>query len=197
MYTGIVDHVAKLISLSKTAAGLVLRFATKFEGLNLGESISIDGVCVTVTDIDDGRFSCDISPETYALTTARFFTLGQAVNVERSLRPQDRMGGHYVMGHVDQCCQLSKCIERDNCVEMTFSGINDLRRYFVPKGSVAINGVSLTLNKITDTTFTVMVIPHTLARTNLKNLAAGDIVNIETDWMVKTVVQQLTLKEMV
>jgi len=198
MYTGIVDHVGKILSFELLNGNYRLSILSEFSDFVLGESISIDGVCLTVTGFEGNTFHCDISPETFRVTTAQFFEAGQWVNVERSLRVGDRMGGHHVMGHVDAYCRLAKRIDHGDCVEMRFSGMTkEGRRYVIPKGSIAINGVSLTVNAVEEDGFAVMLIPQTLEIANLSHLKEGDAVNIEYDWMVKTVVLQLEQRELV
>lgn len=198
MYTGLVDHIGKILAFEGLHGTYRLSIASSFTDFVLGESISVDGICLTVTGFEEGVFHCDISPETYTVTTAQFFTVDQAVNIERSLCVGDRLGGHYVMGHVDAYCQLHMRIDRGDCVEMHFAGMTDEGcRYIIPKGSIAINGVSLTVNALDDRSFAVMLIPETLKITNLSTLVVGDAVNVEYDWMVKTVVCQLEQRELV
>lgn len=197
MYTGIIDHQARIVDIQLLAAGIRLTIASEFQYLVLGESIAVDGICVTVTKIDGALFCCELSPETLRVTTARNFVVGTCVNLERSLRVGDRMGGHYVMGHVDQVMTLVHHELNDNFRELTFSSISpQADSYFIPKGSVAVNGVSLTINRCNQDAFTVMIIPHTAQCTNLGRLCVGNLVNIEYDWMVKTVVQQLMKREL-
>lgn len=196
MYTGIVEQLGMILSFDKLAGKYRLKIASNFTDFVLGESISVDGICLSVTEFEGHNFYCDLSPETMAVTTASAFKVGAHINLERSLRVGDRLGGHYVMGHVDQTCRLKAHVQHGDCVEMTCDGLTDEGlRYFIPKGSVCINGVSLTVNRVEDDSFTVMLIPDTLQRTNLSELAAGDTVNIEYDFMVKTVVHQLKQKE--
>lgn len=198
MYTGLIDHVAKIIALSLKEGAMKLGIASTFTDLVLGESISIDGVCLSVTGFDGSVFYCDVSPETLSVTTAKYFEKNHFVNVERSLCLGDRMGGHYVMGHVDQTCILYQRTPKGGFIEMTFNGLtNEGQHCFISKGSVCINGVSLTVNRIEGDTFTVMLIPDTLSRTNLDGLSVGDSVNIEYDFMVKAVVKQLKQRELV
>ena len=198
MYTGIIDHFAKIIDLSLSDGSMRLAISTRFTDFVLGESISIDGVCLSVTGFDGGVFYCDASPETLNVTTARFFEKDRLVNVERSLCLGDPMGGHYVMGHVDQTCILSQRKAQGDFVEMTLSGLTDEgQNYFITKGSVCINGVSLTVNRSEGDAFSVMLIPDTLSRTNLSDLNVGDSVNIEYDFMVKAVAKQLEKRGLV
>lgn len=198
MFTGIVDHCGAIKSIQRNENSLSAWITCNYSDLQKGESICVDGICLTVTDEQLGTFRCDISSETCRLTTAQNYRSGQAINIERSLRPTDRMGGHFVTGHIDQTASVvDKRIEND-FIQFTFGGIDAAlaRKFLIKKGCVAVNGVSLTINEVLKDGFTVMLIPHTLERTNLKQLSIGNIVNIEFDWMVKIVAQQIdTIKQ--
>lgn len=196
MFSGIVDHQGQIRSIEKNSSSSKIWIASHFDHdvdeFSLGESIAIDGVCLTVTEYQENNFACDVSSETLQCTIMGYYQLGQAVNLERALRLQDRMGGHFVTGHVDQTVKIAKISKQQEFVEITFDHIHPGNRPFiVAKGCVAINGVSLTVNQIFENGFNVMLIPHTLARTNLSQLTPGDLVNIEFDYHAKLMHEQI------
>lgn len=192
MFTGIVDHTGIIKEVRRSERGITLTIESRFERFNLGESISVDGVCLTVTEFQGTIFSVEISPETERLTTFGKTSIGQTVNLERALQAQDRFGGHWVTGHVEQMARVEKIVTHAEFKEIQFSGLDSSRKSFItPKGSVTVNGVSLTINEVTETGFSVMLIPHTLERTNLSLLQVGSEVNIECDWMAKIVVNEV------
>lgn len=193
MFTGIVSHPGRINSIEHFSNNsLQLQVQSEFSDLVLGESISIDGICLTVTAFDGGLFNCDISPETLSVTTAKHFVKGKLVNLERALQVNDRLGGHFVMGHVDKVLYVQDKKTESEYVQFTFLGFSDEeRRFLIKKGSVTINGVSLTINSVSRDSFTVMLIPHTLERTNLSKLEINDAVNVEFDYLARIVSQQL------
>lgn len=197
MFTGIVSHPGRIISIKRHADAMHLQIESEFSNLVLGESIAIDGICLTVVDFNGGLFSCDISPETLNVTTANSFSEGKAVNLERALQLSDRVGGHFVMGHIDKVLKVHQKQYHDEFLEITFTGFNaEEHGFLVKKGSVAINGVSLTINVVSREFFSVMLIPHTLERTNLPMLNVNDAVNVEFDYLARIVSHQLEcLKE--
>lgn len=191
MFTGIVDHYGQIIEILTLEQSQRLWIKTNFTSLEMGESIAVNGICLTVTGIEYDKFSCDISPETCRITTAKNFKAEMPVNLERAMQASSRMGGHMVMGHVDQTATLICKTNIDEFVEMKFGGLNaEARNFVIKKGSIAVNGVSLTINHTNDDTFTVMLIPHTLDRTTLSFLREGDAVNIEFDMMARIIVEQ-------
>lgn len=191
MYTGIIDHCGTILEANQSANALKIVVRCQFTDIEEGESIAVDGICLTAVHPQKNQFSADISPETLKLTTAHTFTLNRKINLERSLRMGDRVGGHWVMGHVDQCGKIQKITQKAEFFEYN---IGDLPRenmqYLFKKGSIAINGVSLTVNEVLADGFQVMLIPHTLERTNLSLLSIGDEVNLEFDWMARVIVNQ-------
>lgn len=192
MFSGIVDHTGTLLELETKPDSLHAVIKCQYDDIQEGESIAIDGICLTATQQQKHQFSCDISSETIKLTTAARFAKGKTVNVERSLRMGDRVGGHWVMGHVDQTAQIKHVQPQQEFTELTIAGLpSDAMSYIIRKGSIAVNGVSLTINEVLTDGFKLMLIPHTLERTNLKNLQAGDEVNLEFDWMTRVVISQL------
>lgn len=190
MFTGIVEELGRIQTKKQLAQGLALEIACSFENLSLGESIAVDGVCLTVTQKAPQGFWCELSPETLNLTLANRYEENTPVNLERALCVGSRMGGHWVTGHVDSKAKLQKKEAFEGFWKMRFSHLPEEHRSFlIPKGSIAVNGVSLTVNCVLSEGFEVMLIPHTLEKTNLKSLEPGDLVNIELDWMSKLIVQ--------
>ena len=169
MFTGIVEETGFIKSFD--GKKLVIECKNVLDGTKIGDSIAIDGCCQTVTSMASNTFQADVSAETLRITKG--FKTGERVNLERALTPQTRMGGHIVQGHVDGTAKYLG--------DMTFEVSKDLDKYIVYKGSITVNGVSLTVSKNQNNTFTVAIIPHTLENTNLKYLKTGDLVNIETD----------------
>jgi riboflavin synthase len=161
------------------------------EGVQTGESIAINGVCLTVTDLKGTKADFDISGETLTVSTLGRLNVSSAVNVERALRPSDRLGGHIVQGHVDGKASIKRINKSSQFAEFDFEvgpGVLDL---MVPKGSVAVDGISLTISKLNKTGFSVVLIPETLERTTLGAAKIGDNVNIETDIIAKMIKKQL------
>lgn len=169
MFTGIVEEIGKIKSFD--GKKLVVECSKVLDGTVIGDSIAIDGCCQTVVDMTSNSFCVDVSAETLNIT--RGFKAGSNVNLERALTPQARMGGHIVQGHIDG---IGKYLGN-----MTFEVPKELNKYIVYKGSISVNGVSLTVAKSEGNIFSVAIIPHTLENTNLKDLKTGDFVNIETD----------------
>lgn len=169
MFTGIVEEIGTIKSFD--GSKLVVECVKVLENTQIGDSIAIDGCCQTVVSMTNTTFSADVSAETLKITKG--FKSGEKVNLERALTPQTRMGGHIVQGHVDGTAKYLG--------NMTFQLASELDKYVVYKGSITVNGVSLTVSENKNKTFAVAVIPHTLEKTNLKFLKPGDLVNIETD----------------
>ena len=183
MFTGIVEEIGKIKSFN--GEKLVVECKKVLENTQLGDSIAIDGCCQTVVDLTSNTFSTDVSPET--LRIIKGFKAGELVNLERALTPQSRMGGHIVQGHIDG---VAKYLGK-----MRFEVPKELDKYIVYKGSITINGVSLTVAQNEKNTFAVAIIPHTLENTNLKTLKTGDFVNIETDIVGRYVEKFLSTKD--
>ncbi|MCW5589928.1 MAG: riboflavin synthase [Legionellales bacterium] len=196
MYTGIIDHVGKVLSRHVHSAGIEILVASQFNDLVLGESIAVNGVCVTVNDFQHAIFSAQLSPETLNVTNLNMLAEGSLVNLERSLAVGDRLGGHIVQGHVDQTAIVTAIHQQADFREMVFSGIlAESQALLLKKGSISVNGVSLTINEVNQDSFTCMLIPHTLAHTNLNHLTINDTVNIEFDWLVKIMLQQFAQRQ--
>ncbi len=192
VFSGIVDHRAKIEAVERLNGTLRLWIHSRFKQLELGESIAVDGACLTVAATREGVFQCDVSPETQCLTIAAAYEPGAEVHLERALRVGDRLGGHWVTGHIDTTLALTQSADRGECRWMRFDGVHKKDRPLLSrKGSVCINGVSLTVNEVGESHFTVLLVPHTLERTGLGKLVTGAAVNIEWDWMAKVVLEAL------
>lgn len=192
MFTGIVDHCGVITAISPSSNAIRLSISTQFNDLVLGESVCVDGVCLTVINIQPAYFECDLSPETLHLTLSKQYRVGDHVNLERAMRLSDRLGGHIVTGHVDGVLRIKKLENHDAFVYCELDEINQSHELLLsPKGSVCINGVSLTINTVDTDYFSVMLIPHTLQRTNLHQLKQGDCVNVEYDYLAKLVQKNL------
>lgn len=189
MFTGLIEEVGMVRELRRGGDGARLTVATRFpmEEIRLGESIAVNGLCLTVVAFGGGTFCADVSPESLDRSTLGGFAPGRAVNLERALRLSDRLGGHLVSGHIDGVATVTARRQDRNAVRFTFRVSRELTRYLVEKGSVAVDGISLTVNEVEGDTFGVAVIPHSLASTTLKDLRPGDRVNIETDLIAKYV----------
>ena len=188
MFTGIIDHCGVITDIAHSSNSIRLSISHQFSDCVLGESICVDGVCLTSTNIQENHFQCDLSPETLQLTNAKHYRVGTSINLERSMRLSDRLGGHIVTGHVDGVLKIKKFEKHNEFVLCEFSEINKNHDLFLTvKGSVCINGVSLTINTVDQNSFSVMLIPHTLQKTNLHRLEPGDYINVEYDYLAKLV----------
>lgn len=189
MFTGLIEDLGTVRELRKGTAGARLSVATAIPmaELVLGESIAVNGICLTVTSFGGGSFTADVSPETLDRSNLSALLPGSRVNLERALRLGDRLGGHWVSGHVDAVGILEQLQRDGNAWRLGFRLPAEINRYLVEKGSVAIDGISLTVNSVGAETFSVAIIPHTLALTTLKEAKVGAQVNIETDILGKYV----------
>ncbi len=188
MFTGIIQTLGRIESLSPR--GGALRMGVAAAGLDLsdvalGDSIACSGPCLTAVAISADRFEVDVSPETLARTTLGTKRVGDALNLEKALRLSDRLGGHLVSGHVDGIGEVVGRVERDNCVQFTLRAPQALARYIAAKGSICVDGVSLTVNGVDGASFDLLIIPHTLERTTLAELRAGSRANLEIDLVAR------------
>jgi riboflavin synthase len=187
LFSGIVEALGEIRSAVLTPAGLRLSIAAAFEGLALGESVCVSGVCLTVIAASPGSFDADVSAETLRRTKLVRLHAGDVVNLERSLRLGDRLGGHLVFGHVDGIGRLRAVVPEGESSLFEFEAPRAVARYLVEKGSVAVDGVSLTVFRCQEEGFSVAVIPHTARVTTLGRLRPGDEVNLESDVIAKYV----------
>ena len=183
MFTGIIEELGKIRQITTNRVKIECRYV--LAGIMPGDSIAVNGVCLTVTDFDNQSFTADISPETARVTTLNYLVVGDFVNLERAMPADGRFGGHIVAGHTDG---------RGKCVDVSESGefyklvielTPECSRYVVKKGSITIDGISLTVANIRDNEVTCAIIPHTFENTTLKYLKHGDYVNIEVDILAK------------
>lgn len=197
MFTGIIEGVGSL--RAHAAVGGDAHFTIDvgtlaFDNVQLGESIAVNGCCLTVTAFDHNSFECDASNETLRLTTLGSLAIGQAVNLERALLPTQRLGGHLVSGHVDGVGSVRSVTEDARAQVWTFNAPEPLLKYIAKKGSICINGVSLTVNETDAEGFTVALIPHTAAHTSFATTQVGDPVNLEIDQVARYVERLLEFR---
>ena len=193
MFTGLVETQAALFEVIAEPAGKRLTLARPhlFDDCRLGDSIAINGCCLTIVQLDDQRMHFQAGEETLSRTTLGRQRVGALLNCERATRLGDRIGGHLVSGHIDAVGTVSNRVDDDEWTKIFFSPPPPLLRQMVSKGSIAVDGTSLTLVDVTDTEFSVALIPHTLEVTTLGRLRVGDEVNLETDLLAKYVQRQL------
>lgn len=192
MFTGLVETLATVARLENTPGGrrLVIRHELPGE-ITLGESIAVNGACLTVVAFADGTFDFDVGPETLVKTNLGGLKPGDQVNLERSLRVGDRLGGHFVQGHVDGVGKIDRRDRNGDWEDVWFHCPAEMTRLMVPRGSIAVDGVSLTLVNVEAGRFSVMLIPHTQAVTTLGLKGPGDPVNLEADMLAKHVAKLL------
>jgi riboflavin synthase len=189
MFTGIVEErgVLEKVTGSSVASRLWIKANKVLEGVQLGDSIAVNGVCLTVTSFSSTHFTADVMPETMKKTSLGGLKRGEVLNLERAMRLGDRFGGHIVTGHVDGTGEIASREPHANAVLFRIKTEAELLRYMVPRGSVTVDGISLTLVDVGDNDFAISIIPHTLAHTNLQVKRPGDVVNLECDVIGKYV----------
>ena len=191
MFTGLVSAVGEIVSLEKHKKGAIIKIAApkKIAEMEEGASIACSGACMTVVrrgvgegaDQNIGWFDVEVSPESLARTTIKDWKKGQKINLERPLRPQDEMGGHFLTGHIDGLCRILSLKDEGDFWRAHLQAPKACAHLIASKGSVALDGVSLTVNSIQDDVFDIMIIPHTFRMTNWSGLQEGDHVNLEVD----------------
>lgn len=194
MFTGIIEGLGRIVEIRSTGQGSQFSLEADFDidEMKIGDSIAVNGACLTATALRRRRFKVDASPETMTKTTLGLKKIGDRVNLERALRFSDRLDGHLVSGHVDGCGKVSKIMRSGNAILIAVEVDESLSRYIIPKGSVALDGISLTVNACDDSYFEVSIIPHTAKETTVSRLNRGDVVNIETDMIGKYIERFLT-----
>jgi riboflavin synthase len=188
VFTGLVQDLGRIVSADRNGDGARVTVETTLaEELSEGDSVAVNGVCLTATEIGDGSFVADVMNETLSRTSLADIEAGAGVNLELPLRPSDRLGGHVVQGHVDGLATIAEVHDDGFARRVRFDIDPQLLRYVVEKGSIALDGVSLTVIEIGDSWFTVSLIPESLERTNLGAAGPGTNVNVEVDVLAKYV----------
>lgn len=189
MFTGIVEEIGSIKQVQRGEKSSVITVSAKkvLENTQLGDSIAVNGVCLTVTNIEGGCFTADVMAETMRRTNLGSQPAGSRVNLERALLPTTRMGGHIVSGHIDGTGKITAYLKEDNATWVTVSAGDNILKYVVEKGSIAIDGISLTVAYADSKCFKVSVIPHTSQETTLLNKSIGTAVNLECDIIAKYV----------
>ena len=203
MFTGIIEGVGRLAAREPRGGDVRFSFATGTlpwlgsggGDVRLGESIAVNGVCLTVVAFDAQGFQADASTETLSLTTLGELPVGAALNLERAMRPSDRLGGHLVSGHVDGIGRVVSVHEDARAQRWRFAAPAPLLRYVAKKGSICVDGVSLTVNEVDGEGFEVALIPHTVAQTRFAHVGAGEPVNLEVDLVARYVERLLGARE--
>jgi len=183
MFTGIIEETGKIQGVNK--GQIIVDCMTVLTDTKLGDSIAVNGVCLTVVEILSKGFIADVSPETFNVTSLGSLKTGNIVNLERAMSANGRFGGHIVSGHIDGKGKFLSCVKQGEFYELNIELTSELSKYVIKKGSIAIDGISLTIAGINENYINVAVIPHTYGNTNLKNLKKGDFVNIEVDMVAK------------
>ncbi|HLF67385.1 MAG TPA: riboflavin synthase [Gammaproteobacteria bacterium] len=195
MFTGIITHLGKLSRKEQVGQDLRLCIRAEFNDIELGESIAVNGVCLTVTKWQQHEFSVDVSQETIRCSALKKLTTHDVVNLERSVRASDRLGGHWVSGHVDGLSRILEIRMQGQSRFIRLSIPQGLAGFIAAKGSITLEGISLTVNAVTMSEFTVNIIPHTWEKTSLQNKHVGDELNLEIDVLARYVQRLLTVNE--
>ncbi|MBL7066759.1 MAG: riboflavin synthase [Candidatus Marinimicrobia bacterium] len=199
MFTGLIEEIGKVERIQSNPEGKLFEIlSTKVtEDLHIGDSVAVDGICLSVVSMMNDRFTAQAVDETLSRTTLVYFKSGVQVNLERAMSANGRFGGHFVQGHVDGVGSISSIVKTGESATITIQVPDELKQYIVPKGSIAINGISLTVASIIANQITVAIIPLTFRDTNLKTIRMGDLVNIEVDLLAKYIEQFVTRKSSV
>ena len=198
MFTGLIESVGEVAAVQSTASGVHIDVRTPLaSALRVGDSLAVNGVCLTAVTSAGSQVTADIGPETARVTTLGTLTPGTLVNLERPMAADGRFGGHFVQGHVDGVGEVAQIREEGDAHWLTLSFPEGLAPYFIQKGSVAVDGVSLTVAALRERTFDVMLIPHTWEQTALRTVRHGTRVNLECDTVGKYVARALELRYIV
>lgn len=197
MFTGIIQEIGRIISIDKSGDWIVtIRAPQTVQDLQVGGSVACNGICLTVIECNDLDFTVQISEETLNKTTTRNWHVDRQVNVERAMRMGEELGGHMVLGHVDGLAKIVSRTEENDSVRFVFKVPDDYTKFIAPKGSIALDGISLTINDVNENMFGVNIIPHTQKATTISLKQAGDNVNFEVDMIARYIGQFLANREM-
>ena len=194
MFTGLIEGTGIITRLDFKKEGALIEVKTSFplDDTKIGDSIAVDGACLTAIKVGRNSFSAEVSPETLSKTTFKYKKVGDVVNLERALKLGDRLGGHLVSGHIDGVGKILSITKLEKFFHFEVEVPEHLAKYLVKKGSIAIDGISLTINDLSKNVVKLMIIPHTYNVTNLSKKTPGDLVNIEIDMIAKMVYQWIT-----
>ncbi|TCT15714.1 riboflavin synthase alpha chain [Natranaerovirga pectinivora] len=197
IFTGLIEEIGLVVSVNKGAksAALTIKASKVLEGVKIGDSISTNGVCLTVTSFTSSSFTVDVMPETIRRSNLVDLKNGSRVNLERAMKLGDRFGGHIVSGHIDGVGTISEFQEEDNATWVTIESSRSVLKYIIEKGSIAIDGTSLTVAGVSDTSFKVSIIPLTKEETTLLSKKVGEKVNLECDMVGKYIEKLMHFKE--
>lgn len=205
MFTGIIEEIGKVENIIKNTHSfkLIVKCKKVIQDVSVGDSIAVNGACLTVTEFGENSFSADVTSETMRRTAFSLLQIGTEVNLERALSFKGRLGGHIVLGHVDCCGKIISERKDENAVHIKIETEEKWFKYIIEKGSIAVDGISLTISEKSGKTFIVTIIPHTEIKTTLLNKKVGDMVNLECDYLGKFVEQlinksneKLTMKDL-
>lgn len=197
MFTGIIEAVGSIKKIEPLAGDMRLHVnvgALDMVDVQPGDSIAVNGVCLTAVEFDEKHFVADVSNETITLTSLKSLAVGSEVNLEKALLPTTRLGGHLVSGHVDGLGEVISIKEESRSIQLIIRSPDELKHYIAMKGSICIDGTSLTVNKITNTDFEINIVPHTQLQTIIKNYKPGSKVNLEVD-LIARYLERLLLKQ--
>ena len=197
MFTGIIEAVGRIKSIEPVGGDIRLHVdvgSLDMDDVQLGDSIAVNGVCLTAIEFDNKHFVADVSNETITLTSLKGLAIGSGVNLEKALLPTTRLGGHLVSGHVDGLGEVISIKEESRSIQLIIRAPDELKHYIAMKGSICIDGTSLTVNKVTNTDFEINIVPHTQQQTIIKNYKPGTRVNLEVD-LIARYLERLLLKQ--
>lgn len=192
MFTGIIEEIGEISSITKST--ITIKSKTVLEDAKLGDSIAVNGVCLTIVNLKKDEFTANVSEETFKITNFSELKSGDFVNLERALSLSSRLGGHIVTGHIDTVGEIVSIIDKNEFYDLSVKFDKNFENYVVKKGSITINGISLTIADINNNTVSVAIIPHTFNNTILNTLKSKDSVNIEFDILAKYVEKNLSTK---
>jgi riboflavin synthase len=194
VFTGLVQGMAEIISIKEQAQCRRLIINGELGTIQAGESIAVNGVCLSTLHDSSNEFSCDISPETFTVTTLSDLKVGDKVNIEKAMSVNEKFGGHYVTGHIDTIATITALEKSLDFTRVKVSNFGiDANAYLISKGSICLDGVSLTINNSDSNTIELMIIPHTLKYTTLANWTIGQKVNVEFDYFIRVIAHQINL----